>query len=127
MLKKLFLLMMLACVAAYCQVKPGENLCVNGMLEADQEPMPPFWNYANAKYISYNPNGGPNSTGCLIFENTTTIGIRYSLKDRFVLDRREETVTTKYGDVKIKISEGYGVKKVKPGYDDVAGITSNGK
>lgn len=63
----------------------------------------------------------------LIFENTTTIGIRYSLKDRFVLDRREETVTTKYGDVKIKISEGYGVKKVKPGYDDVAGITSNGK
>ena len=69
MLKKLFLLMMLACIAAYCQVKPGENLCVNGMLEADQEPMPPFWNYANAKYISYNPNGGPNSTGCLIFEN----------------------------------------------------------
>ena len=58
----------------------------------------------------------------LIFENTTTIGIRYSLKDRFVLDRHEETVTTKYGDVKIKISEGYGVKKVKPGYDDVSGI-----
>ena len=58
----------------------------------------------------------------LIFENTTTIGIRYSLKDRFVLDRHEETVTTKYGEVKIKISEGYGVKKVKPGYDDVSKI-----
>lgn len=58
----------------------------------------------------------------LIFENTTTIGIRYCLKDRFVLERREETVTTKYGDVKIKISEGFGVKKVKPGYDDVSGI-----
>jgi len=58
----------------------------------------------------------------LIFENTTTIGIRYSLKDRFVLDRHEETVTTKYGEVKIKISEGYGVKKVKPGYDDVSRI-----
>ncbi|MBP5774274.1 MAG: LarC family nickel insertion protein, partial [Clostridiales bacterium] len=50
----------------------------------------------------------------LIFENTTTIGIRYSLKDRYVLDRHEETVTTKYGDVKVKISEGFGVKKVKP-------------
>lgn len=58
----------------------------------------------------------------LIFENTTTIGIRYCLKDRFVLDRREETVSTKYGDVKIKISEGFGVKKIKPGYDDIAGI-----
>lgn len=58
----------------------------------------------------------------LIFENTTTIGIRYCLKDRFVLERREETVSTKYGDVKIKISEGFGVKKIKPGYDDIAGI-----
>lgn len=58
----------------------------------------------------------------LIFENTTTIGIRYSLKDRFILDRHEETVTTRYGEVKIKISEGYGVKKVKPGYDDVSRI-----
>ena len=58
----------------------------------------------------------------LIFENTTTIGIRYCLKDRFVLERREETVTTKYGDVKVKISEGFGVKKVKPGYDDISGL-----
>ena len=60
----------------------------------------------------------------LIFENTTTIGIRYCLKDRFVLDRREETVTTKFGDVKVKISVGFGVKKIKPGYDDVSGIIS---
>ena len=61
----------------------------------------------------------------LIFENTTTIGIRYTLKGRFILDRHEETVTTKYGDVKVKISEGYGVKKVKPGYDDVSGIADS--
>ncbi|MBR3082065.1 MAG: nickel pincer cofactor biosynthesis protein LarC [Clostridiales bacterium] len=58
----------------------------------------------------------------LIFENTTTIGIRYCLKDRFVLNRREETVTTKYGDVRIKISEGFGVKKAKPGYEDISGL-----
>ena len=63
----------------------------------------------------------------LIFENTTTIGIRYSFKDRFVLIRREETVTTRYGEVKMKISEGYGVKKVKPGYDDIAGIADSEK
>ena len=58
----------------------------------------------------------------LIFENTTTIGIRYCLKDRFVLDRREETAMTRYGEVKVKISEGFGVKKVKPGYDDISGL-----
>ena len=39
-----------------------------------------------------------------------------------LLERREETVSTKYGDVKVKISEGFGVKKIKPGYDDIAGI-----
>lgn len=58
----------------------------------------------------------------LIFENTTTIGIRYCLKDRIVLNRHEDTVTTKYGEVKVKISEGFGVKKVKPAYDDILGI-----
>ena len=63
----------------------------------------------------------------LIFENTTTIGIRYSFKDRFILSRREETVTTRYGEVKMKISEGYGVTKVKPGYDDIAGIADSKK
>lgn len=61
-------------------------------------------------------------TAKLIFENTTTIGIRYIFKDRFVLERHEETATTKYGDIKIKVSEGFGVKKIKPGYDDISGI-----
>ena len=58
----------------------------------------------------------------LIFENTTTIGIRYTAMDRFRLTRREEKVMTKYGEVSVKVSEGFGVTKVKPEYDDVAGI-----
>ena len=58
----------------------------------------------------------------LIFEHTTTIGIRYTAMDRFRLARREEKVMTKFGEVSVKVSEGFGVKKVKPGYDDVAGI-----
>ena len=69
MFKKLLLMAVLVCISGYCQVKPGENLCINGMLEADQETMPPYWEFANVKYISYNPTGGPDSTGCLIFEN----------------------------------------------------------
>ena len=58
----------------------------------------------------------------LIFENTTTIGIRYTAMDRFRLSRREEKVMTKFGEVSVKVSEGFGVMKVKPEYDDVAGI-----
>ena len=56
----------------------------------------------------------------LIFENTTTIGIRFSEMDRFKLKRREEKVMTKYGEVRVKVSEGFGVTKAKPEYDDVS-------
>jgi uncharacterized protein (DUF111 family) len=58
----------------------------------------------------------------LIFENTTTIGFRYIAMDRYRLERREEKVMTKYGEASVKISEGFGVTKVKPEYDDVSGI-----
>ena len=58
----------------------------------------------------------------LIFENTTTIGIRYQAMDRYKLDRREEKVMTKFGEVSVKVSEGFGVTKAKPEYDDIAGI-----
>jgi len=55
----------------------------------------------------------------LIFENTTTIGIRYITKDRFTLTRRTEEVSTRLGKARIKISEGYGVTRSKPEFDDV--------
>ena len=58
----------------------------------------------------------------LIFENTTTIGIRFSEMERFKLARREEKVMTRFGEVSFKVSEGFGVSKVKPEYDDVKGI-----
>ena len=58
----------------------------------------------------------------LIFEHTTTIGIRYTAMDRFRLSRHGEKVMTKYGEVSVKVSEGFGVTKVKPEYDDVSGI-----
>ena len=58
----------------------------------------------------------------LIFENTTTIGIRYNEMERFKLKRREEKVMTKFGEVSFKVSEGFGVTKTKPEYDDIKGI-----
>ena len=58
----------------------------------------------------------------LIFENTTTIGIRYLEESRYILKRSEETVNSKFGEVRMKVSEGYGVKRAKPEYDDIARI-----
>ena len=58
----------------------------------------------------------------LIFEHTTTIGIRYTAMDRFRLARREEKVMTKFGEVSVKVSEGFGVTKAKPEYDDIKQI-----
>lgn len=60
----------------------------------------------------------------LVFENTTTIGIRYNEMDRFKLARREEKVLTKYGEVRVKVTEGYGVIKAKPEYDDISAIAN---
>jgi hypothetical protein len=62
----------------------------------------------------------------LVFENTTTIGIRYNEMDRFRLARREEKVLTKYGEVRVKVTEGYGVIKAKPEYDDISAIVNQG-
>ena len=58
----------------------------------------------------------------LLFHYTTTIGIREVISERYVLDRREETVETPYGKVRCKIVSGYGVKRVKAEYDDLAKI-----
>ena len=62
----------------------------------------------------------------LIFEHTTTIGIRYTVMDRFRLARREEKVMTRFGEASVKISEGFGVIRVKPEADDVKAIADKG-
>ena len=58
----------------------------------------------------------------LIFENTKTIGIRYIAMDRFRLSRRQEKVMTKFGEASVKISEGFGVTRIKPEADDTSEI-----
>ena len=57
-----------------------------------------------------------------IFKYTSTIGVREKPVNRFTLDRRTETLSTPYGDVRVKISEGYGVVREKIEYDDLSNI-----
>lgn len=56
----------------------------------------------------------------LMLMNTTTIGVRKKEYERYTLDRKTEMFDSTYGTVKIKTSEGYGIKRMKPEYEDVA-------
>ena len=60
----------------------------------------------------------------LIFAHTTTIGIRETETRRYVMDRRIETVETEFGPVRRKVAEGYGVKRAKLEYEDLARIAA---
>ena len=58
----------------------------------------------------------------MIFRHTTTIGVREHTCRRYTLTRMEDTVTTRYGDVRRKTSHGYGVTREKYEYEDLARI-----
>ncbi len=54
--------------------------------------------------------------------HTTTLGVRETLCERYVLRRETETVETPYGAVRTKVSTGYGVTRRKAEFDDLARI-----
>ena len=58
-----------------------------------------------------------------IFKYTTTLGVRENLSKRYALRRSVETLQTPYGPVRVKNSEGYGVKRSKLEYEDLAKIS----
>ncbi len=57
-----------------------------------------------------------------IFLHTTTIGLRECEKRRHVLERREETLLTPFGEARRKVSTGFGVVRAKWEADDIARI-----
>jgi hypothetical protein len=58
----------------------------------------------------------------LLFKYTTTIGVREAVTHRYILNRKIETVQTPYGEVRRKVSSGYGVSRSKYEYEDLARI-----
>lgn len=57
-----------------------------------------------------------------IFRYTTTIGIRKTEYDRFILDREEKEEPSQYGQIRMKTSKGYGIERTKAEYDDLERI-----
>ena len=65
------------------------------------------------------PEGAREEILHLIFQHTSTIGLREYVSKRVVLSRHLEKRKTRYGDISVKVSEGYGVRKVKPEYEEL--------
>ena len=64
---------------------------------------------------------GHDAVVAAMFRHTTTLGVRETRCRRHVLARREEAATLPDGTiVRRKVSEGYGVRRVKLEHDDVA-------
>lgn len=57
-----------------------------------------------------------------MLQHTSTFGVRKTLCQRYMLSRSFEQVQTPYGTVRIKTGQGYGAKKSKPEYEDLARI-----
>ncbi len=58
----------------------------------------------------------------LIFKHTTTLGVREYTSRRYALSRRIEERDTDYGRIRLKVSEGFGVKRQKWEYDDISRV-----
>ena len=60
----------------------------------------------------------------VIFQETSTLGIRRSLQSRSILQREIQPVNTAYGTVRVKVAwqEGGSVSNVQPEYEDCAAI-----
>ena len=64
----------------------------------------------------------------LLFRHTSTIGVREETVRRYTLERRTETVSGPCGEIRKKISAGYGVTREKYEYDDLsAAAKASGK
>ncbi len=57
-----------------------------------------------------------------IFKYTTTLGIRETECNRYILTREITKIDTPYGEVRKKTAFGYNVSRSKLEYDDIAGI-----
>lgn len=58
----------------------------------------------------------------LFFLHTSTRGVRYQTSPRAKLESTFETRATSYGDIRIKKSSGYGIKKEKPEFEDLKSV-----
>ncbi len=105
-----------------------ERLFRAGALDAWQTPIVMKKGRSAQKLSVLAPSSLKKEVEMIIFEETTTIGIRIVPVNRTIADRREETVETPWGSVRIKISSVSGkVCTITPEYDDCAALAATNK
>ena len=71
------------------------------------------------------PTGRRHALTDLLFKESTTIGVRHEEMARTCLDRSVETVTTAYGDVRLKIARRNGQElNASPEFEDCARLAA---
>lgn len=94
-----------------------------GALDVWQTPIVMKKNRSGIKLSALCPAALKDELEGIIFQETTSIGIRSFAVERTALDRREETVETPWGPVRVKISALNGtVCSATPEYDDCAAL-----
>ena len=58
----------------------------------------------------------------LLLRHTTTLGVRETRHRRYTLSRSQDTVDSPWGPVARKNSQGWGVRRQKPEFEDLARI-----
>jgi len=96
-----------------------ERLMKNGALDAYSEPIIMKKNRIGVKVTGLCSKNDIDKLSKIIFEETTTLGIRIFPAGRKKLERETKTIKTKYGKIRIKISKLDGkVKNIIPEYED---------
>ena len=104
----------------------GENLgyVMDLLMEAgarDVNYMPVFMKKNRPAYqinVLCTPSDVPKMED-ILFRETTTIGVRRMEMKRTVLARRTETITTPYGEIRLKVCGRNGWERAYPEYEDV--------
>jgi uncharacterized protein (DUF111 family) len=60
------------------------------------------------------------ATAEIIFKHTSSIGMRRTITDRIVMERRIESVETKFGPIQVKKCSYGDIEKVSPEYDSIS-------
>lgn len=100
-----------------------ERLMGNGALDAYTEPINMKKNRIGIKITALCDKNDVDKLFKILFEETTTLGIRIFPARRKKLEREIKTIKTKYGKIRIKISKLDGkIKNATPEYEDCVGI-----
>ncbi|MGN1334695.1 MAG: nickel pincer cofactor biosynthesis protein LarC [Anaerovoracaceae bacterium] len=99
-----------------------ERLLEAGALDVYTQPIYMKKNRPAVKLCVIVPSEEAERMAGVIFQYTTTLGIRVYTCDRYRLERHVEKKNTAFGEICVKVSRGYGITKEKYEYEDLAEI-----